>query len=369
MHKKRIIGLVSILLILVTGALVLFSKMPKVKTETVSTETLGIPVEVTPVVSENIQETLNYIGTIKSKNQAGLSFKSPGIIQHIFVKEGDQFKKGAVLAELNIEDLRAKQEIVEQKIAGAQLNIDYLKDQSEKNQTLYDEGAISHQQFLDIKYKYAMAESSYKEALANAEEIDVSLKNGKIYAPYNGSVRELLKQEGEMAQPGQVVFSVSENGDLILEITVIEKDLPVVKVGTKALLYINNEDKTEAAAGTVSAISSVLNPQTRTANIEISIPPGYEHLLPNMSLSVSLIKGEKEKAAAVPVKALLETPEGYMVYVYQEGKALARKVKVGLNNGKMAEIIEGLKVGEKIITSNPAEIKNGDKVFVYKGVE
>ena len=214
-----------------------------------------------------------------------------------------------------------------------------------------------------------MAEAGYQEALAAANEIKVSLNSARIYAPYAGSVREVLKQEGEMVQPGQVVFSVSENDDLIVEIAVIEKDLPAVEIGAKAVLYMNKGDKTDLVEGTVSEISSTLNPQTRTADVEILIPSGYEYLLPNMSVSVSLIKGEKVNAIVVPVKALIENTDGTMLYVYREGKALMREVKVGLNNGIMAEIIEGINVGDQVITSTPTNIKNGDKVFVYKGVE
>lgn len=369
MRKKRIIVLISIVAILLVVAIVLFNKVQTERNDAINKDTLGIPIEVVLVKSENIQEAFNYTGTVKSKNQADLSFKLSGTMQKTFVAEGDNFEKGQVLAELNMEDLKARHRIVQQKASSARVNLDYSRDQANKNEILYNEGAISYQQFLDANYKYQIAESGYQEALAAVTEIEVSLKSAQICAPYNGIVREVLKQEGEIVQPGQLVFSVSENDDLIVEIAVIEKDLVAVEVGAKAVLYMNKGDKTELAEGTVSEISSTLNPETRTADIEILIPPGYEYLLPNMSVSVSLIKGEKENVLVVPVKALIENSEGTILYVYREGKALVREVKVGLNNGIMAEIVYGIKVGDQVITSTPTNIKNGDKVFVYKGVE
>lgn len=369
MQKKRMIGLVSIFSIFLIIVIALFSKGEIKNAEEASAETLGIPVEVVLAKTENIQEAFNYIGTVKSKSQASLSFKLSGIIQEIFVDEGDSFEEGQVLAELNMEDLRARYETIRQKIGGAQINIDYLKDQADKNKLLYDEGAVSYQQYLDISYKYQMAGAAYREALATAKEMEVSIKSGQVYAPYSGSVRELLNQKGEMVQPGQAVFSVSEQNDLIVEIAVIEKDLPAVAVGAKAILHIAKGDITEMVEGTVSSISSVLNPQTRTANVEIPIPPGFEYLLPNMSVSISLVKGEKADAVVVPATALLKNADGNILYVYHEGKALAREVKVGLNNGIMVEIIEGAVVGDQVIISTLTKIKDGDTVFVYKGVE
>lgn len=369
MRKKRIIGFVGLILVLLIIVIVLPNRGQTEKGQTAGADTLGIPIEVLCVESENIQQAMNYMGTVKSKNQAALAFKMSGIMREILVAAGDDFVEGQILAELSMEDLAARYGVIQQKVASAKINADYLKNQSDKNKMLYDEGAISHQQFLDINYRYEMAVVGYHEALALAREIEVSMNSGRIYAPYDGTVRELLKQEGEMIQPGQTVFSVSGKDDLIVEIAVIEKDLSAVAVGTRAVLHINRENISELVEGTVATISSILNPQTRTANIEIVIPPGYEYLLPNTSVSVSLVTDEKENIIVVPVEALVERLGETTVYVYNEGLALEREVEVGLNNGMKAEIIEGIHVGDHVITSTPMNLKNGDKVFVYKGVE
>ena len=369
MRKRTMIAFIGILSVLLVMFIAFSSNKPVDGIEPENENSLGIPVEVFQVKNENIQEALNYMGTVKSKNQAELAFKMAGVLVQILVAEGDHFTNGQVLAELNIEDLTARYNVTQQKVASARLNVDYLKDQSDKNKMLYDEGAVSYQQFLDSQYKYELAEVGYQEALAVARELEVSMNSGRIYAPYDGKVRQLLKQEGEMIQPGQSVFSVSEKDDLIVEIAVIEKDLSAVAIGDKAVLHINREDTTELVEAAVTAISPVLNPQTRTANVEIIIPSGYEYMLPNMSVSVTLVKGEKTNAIVVPTEALIEHSGVTAVYVCQDGVALAREVKVGLDNGISIEITEGLDAGEYVILSVPMNLKDGDKVFVYKGVE
>ncbi|HPF19544.1 MAG TPA: efflux RND transporter periplasmic adaptor subunit [Bacillota bacterium] len=369
MHKKTMIKFVGAMAVLLVLFFLFTGREQATGVEQENVDSLGIPVEVHLVKSGDIRESLNYMGTVKSKNQAELSFQSPGIIRTIYVAEGDPFLEGQILAELNTEDLAARYEVAQQKIAGAKLNVDYLKDQTEKLRMLYNEGAVSHQQLLDAEYKYQSAVVAYQETLAVANEIGVSINSARIRAPYTGSVRTLYGQEGEMVQPGQAVCSVSETDDLIVETAVIEKDLPAVAVGSRVMLQIPGAGETEAVEGTVSAIAPFLHPQTRTANVEIMIPSGYEYLLPNMSVSVALIKGEKTDVIVVPAEALTDRPEGTVVYVYHEGQALDRDVKVGLNNGVTAEITEGIEVGERVILTAPMNLENGDKVFVYKGVE
>lgn len=369
MRKKNMIKFSGAMTVLLILFFIISGRQQATGVESERVDSLGIPVEVRLVKNGDIRESLNYMGTVISKNQADLSFRSPGIIQTIYVAEGDPLLEGQLIAELNTEDFVARQAIARQKVAGAKLNADYLKDQADKYRMLYDEGAVSHQQLLNAEYQYQSAAVAYQETLAVINEIEVSINNARIYAPYDGSVRTLHGQEGEMVQPGQIVCSVSEADDLIVETAVIEKDLPAVAVGSRVLLQIPGEQGTESVEGTVSAIAPFLHPQTRTANVEIVIPPGYEYLLPNMSVSVAVIKGEKTDAVIVPAEALNDHSEGTVVYVYQEGTAQAREVKVGLNNGIFAEIIEGVKIGEQVILSAPINLESGDKVFAYKGVE
>jgi RND family efflux transporter MFP subunit len=369
MRKKTVIKFVGAMTVLLMLFFLVTGREQATGVEQESVDSLGIPVEVHLVKSGDIRESLNSMGTVKSKNQAELSFQSPGIIRTIFVVEGDALLEGQLIAELNTEDLVARREVAQQKVAGAKLNADYLKDQADKFRMLYNEGAVSHQQLLDAEYKYQSAVVAYQETLAVINEIEISIGRARIYAPYSGSVRTLYGQAGEMVQPGQAVCSVSETDDLIVETAVIEKDLPAVAVGSRVMLQIPGAGETESVEGTVSAIAPFLHPQTRTANVEIMIPSGYEYLLPNMSVSVALIKGEKTDVIVVPAQALTERSEGTVVYVYQEGAAQVREIKVGLNNGLLAEIIEGVKIGEQVILAVPMNLENGDKVFAYKGVE
>jgi len=328
-------------------------------------ETLGIPVEVGKVTTGSIKDANNYVGTLKNKNQIHLASKQSGFISRLKVEEGGAFKKGDILLELDAEELLIKKELALQKMKNAELNLEHIKDLLDKNRILYEAGAITKQQIEDLTLKYEMAQNNIKEAAINIKEIDLMLYRSSIYAPYDGVVREVLKKEGEFIQPGQPILQVSEKDDLIIEIAVIEKDLKEIEVGSNALIYFENF---KVIKSQVSEIANILNPQTKTANIEIPVP-SQSALLPNMTVKVSIIKEEKENVILIPSNSVLSQGQKQYVYCYENGTAQQKKVEIGISDGSMVEIIGGLKLSDKLIVSNLQELTNNSKVFVYKGVE
>lgn len=352
-------------LIVSLGITLLFFLNNLNSTELPPQETLGIPVQLDQVVEGNIRAENNYVGTVKSKNQMFLTFKQAGFITKVYVQEGDSFQKGDPLAQLDADEILLKKELAQQKKENAKLNSEHLQDLLEKNIILYEAGAVTKQEINDLTLKYDLALNTLKEAELSIKELELMLDRTNIYAPYDGVVRNVLKKEGEFTQIGQPVLEVSAKDDLILEVAVIEKDLQEIAIGDKAMVHIGDDYILESE---ITAIANTLNPQTKTANIEIPLE-ATTNLLPNMSLKASIIKEEKEKALLIPARAVIEKNKKYYIYSYENGIAKEKEIKLGINDGNMVEVIEGLELGEQIIISNLQELNNNSKVFVYKGVE
>jgi len=327
---------------------------------------LGIPIKTEKVVRGSIREEMNYLGNVKSKNQLFLSFKQPGFVNKLHVKEGDNFMKGDLLSELDSAEILIKKEIIQQKRFTASLNLEHLKDLLEKNRILYEAGAVTKQQIDDLTLQYHMAENSLREADIQIREIDLQLARSNIYAPYKGEVRELLKKEGEFIQPGQPVLNISEANDLVVELAVIEKDLPHINIGDEVLIRLNDGQIIESQ---VQEIANTLNPQTKTGNIEIPINDPNNNLLPNMSVKVTIVKNKKENSLLISDKAIVNKNSKYFVYSLENGFAVEKEVELGLRDGKRVEVVNGLSLDDEVITTNLQEINNNSRVFVYKGVE
>jgi len=351
--------------VVILGAIILLSFNNLSRAEVPKKEPLGIPVEVGDVISGSIKDEKNYIGTIKSKNEILLAFKQPGFITKLFVKEGSNFKKGDLLTQLDGDELLIKKELGLQKMKNAELNAEHTKDLLDKNTILYEAGAVTKQNIDDLTLKYEVAKNAIKEAAISVKEIDLMLNKSSIYAPYDGVVREILKKEGEYTQPGQPILQVSEKDDLIAEIAVIEKDLQDITIGSKALIYLSNN---KVVNSQVSEIANYLNPQTKTANIQIPVI-SESNLLPNMSVKVSIINKEKEDAILIPANGVVDKGEKQYVYCYENDIAQQKEVKLGISAGNMVEVLSGIELRDKIIISNLQELTNNSRVFIYKGVD
>lgn len=333
--------------------------------EALEKETLGIPVKVEEVSTGTIRDENLYVGTLKNKNEMQLTFKQPGFITDLYVEEGDRFKNGEILARLDTDELSVKNELAQQKTQSSKLNSDHLADLVEKNKMLYEAGAISEQELKNITLEYNMALNKMKEAQISIKEIDLMIRQSSIYAPYDGVVRKVQKKEEELTQPGQPVLQVSEEGDMIAEIAVIVKDLRDIKIGSKALLYLPDNEVIESE---VAHIANNLNPQSKTAAIEIPVNSA-SYMLPNMSVKVAIIFEEKDNAILIPAKAIVNEQEKQYVYCYNDGFAQRKEVKIGIINSDKAEVLSGIEADAIIIVSNFEELTDGSKIFVFKGVE
>ncbi|KJS79978.1 MAG: hypothetical protein JM58_19410 [Peptococcaceae bacterium BICA1-8] len=351
--------------VVILGAIVLLSFNNLSRADVPKKEELGIPVEVGEIILGSIKDERNYIGTLKSKNEVLLAFKQPGFITKLFIKEGSNFKKGDILTQLDADELLIKKELAQQKMKSAELNAEHLKDLLDKNTILYEAGAVPKQSIEDLTLKYIIAKNTIEEAAISIKEIDLMLNKSSIYAPYDGVVREILKKVGEYTQPGQPILQVSQKDDLIAEIAVLERDLQEITIGSKALIYLSNN---EVVNSRVTEIANYLNPQTKTANIQIPVISDSK-LLPNMSVKISIINKEKENAFLIPANAVVDKGEKQYVYCYENGIAQQKEVKLGINAGNLIEVLSGIELTDKIIISNLQELTNNSRVFIYKGVD
>jgi len=354
-------GYFAIGIIVILGAIVLLSFNNLSRAEVPQKETLGIPVEVEEAVLGSIRDESNYIGSLKSKNEILLAFKQAGFLTELYVSEGSTFKKGDLLARLDTGEFLIKKELAQQKKRNAELNAEYLKDLLDKNQVLFAAGAVTKQNIEDLTLKYEMAVNAVNEAVINIKEIDLMLHRTGIYAPYAGVVREVLKKEGEFTQPGQPILQVSEKDDLVAEIAIIEKDLQDITRGSTALIYLGNN---QVVKSEVSEIANTLNPQTKTANVEIPVI-SESKLLPNMSVKVSIIKEEKDNVVLIPAGAVIDRGEKHYVYLYEDGIALQKEVKLGIKSGNTVEVLSGMEVNDKVIVSNLQELTDNSRVFIW----
>jgi len=194
------------------------------------------------------------------------------------------------------------------------------------------------------------------------KELDYEKQQSSIRAPVSGVLSDVKVQAGMHIKAGQELFRIHSAQDLYAEVKVLESDLPLLRIGQSAEVQpLAMPDKTYAA--TLSEINPGVDANGMIqVRLKIQRPAG---LLPGMNVEAS-VKVPQKKAIVVPKAAVVLRGGRPVVFTYEDGLAKWNYVTMGLDNGKEVEIVEGIKAGKEVITSNNLQISHDARVEKLK---
>jgi RND family efflux transporter MFP subunit len=375
--------------------------------EIVSTSALSI--DTLTIRSQSVANTLELSGSIRPVEQATLSTRVMGRITQLSLETGDRFRKGDILTRIDVMDITAQTGQAQLGVAQAQAEV--FRSQASLNQLesqkleaqsalrlaqvtqsrmsrLQAEGAVS-QSVLDdantaleqARARVAQSEAGIRQsqaaiaqtqaAVSRAElsviSSDVSESYGTIFAPFDGVVVQKLAYEGEMAAPGTPLLKVENPNKLELEISVPEENLRFVRVGQSVKVQFDAVNQSLSA--TIQQIVPASNAQSRSFLVKIPLTNSGK-LISGMFGRIALPIGATKETLLIPTTALIQRGQLQGVYVMEnvEDKAISktiammRWVKTGKTQDGQVEIVSGLKAGDRIVTSNIAQLSDGQAV-------
>jgi membrane fusion protein (multidrug efflux system) len=203
-------------------------------------------------------------------------------------------------------------------------------------------------------------------ALAQAE---TNLAYSYIRAPFAGYIAERNLDTGAYVTSATASTSINSRGMLSLHdidtvrilIEVVEKDIPLVKIGQKAELRAEAYPD-RVFEGTVTRIVQALNRATRTMTVEIDLPNKDRRLKGGMFARVEMMVGTHPQAVQIPIDAVSRLENEQYVFVVRDGKAQRVNVEIGARDDNRVEITRGLTGGEQIIVSGKDLVHDGTPV-------
>jgi HlyD family secretion protein len=362
--------------------------------------TSALSVDTLTIRSQSVANTLELSGSIRPVEQATLSTRVMGRITQLSLETGDRFRKGDILTRIDVMDITAQTGQAQLGVAQAQAEV--FRSQASLNQLesqkleaqsalrlaqvtqsrmsrLQAEGAVS-QSVLDdantaleqARARVAQSEAGIRQSQAAIDQTqaavsraelsvissDVSESYGTIFAPFDGVVVQKMAYEGEMAAPGTPLLKVENPNKLELEISVPEENLRFVRVGQSVKVQFD-------------AVNQSLNATIQSRSFLVKIPLNNSgKLISGMFGRVALPIGATKETLLIPTTALIQRGQLQGVYVVEnvEDKAISktiammRWVKTGKTQDGQVEIVSGLKAGDRIVTSNIAQLSDGQAV-------
>lgn len=345
-HFKRAGILLILLLILITAC--------KSETDEGIYVEKPVPVTIQPIVKKDHKIVVQATGFISTDNNTLLSFKNGGIIDKIYVKEGEYVKNGQVLAKLNMTGINAQ-------AAQAKLGLEKANRDFDRAEKLYHDSVATREQFENAKTALDVVEQDWKT-------IQFNLRYSEIRATMDGYILLKLASEGQMVGPGTPIFRLDGSGKegWLVEVGVSDRQWAEVQIGDSAVVFTDvTEDGIPAK---IIRRSEGLNPQSGTFTIYLQLETKEKLPIASGMFAKVKIFGKSTDSWSIPYESILngDHGEGYVFITKDKKTAKKVKVKIGSIQKNMILISSGLEDYKYLIIAGSPYLKDGSEIKVIK---
>jgi HlyD family secretion protein len=342
-------------------------------------------VELASVKRADMAQQITVVGNLVGAQTVAAVPKISGRLEAVSVRLGDRVSRGQRLAKIEDREIleQVKQAEASYAVSAATIrqreaDLGLARTNLERSRNLHQRDLISKQTFDDAEARYQaaqaqldLAQAQHAQAEARLDELKINLSNTTISSPVNGFVGSRTLDAGAWVTPNTAFISVVDIGVVRLVANVVERDLRRITQGLKADVEVDAYPG-EKFGGRVAHVAPVLDPATRTAQIEIEIENSNYRLKPGMYAKVNFTVDKREKTLVVPAKAVVDVGGSRGVFLPNKGEqgdvANFRKIEVGLSDSEHIEVASGLSEGDKIVTTGAAALREGDRI-VLAGAE
>lgn len=325
-----------------------------------------------------VSQSVTLVGSLRALETVQVSPRLGGRLEAIYVQVGDRVSQGQVIARLDDDELReqvqqseASLEVSQAVVRQRELELQNLGAILERTTGLRDSGLISDEQLEQAQTRYDVAQAQlnvaraqYQQADAGLRQLSIRLDQTQITSPIEGLVGRRFVDAGVQLSTANPIVTIVNIDTVKLVANVAERDLVKLQQGAVGAVEVDALPG-RVYDGEVVNVSPLLDPLTRTAEVEIMIPNEDGQLRAEMFARVNLELASKTNVLRIPRQALVVRGDTQGVYrIDDEDRAQFQAIQVGLSEANWVEVTEGLSPGDTVITLGSNLLKDGDVVRV-----
>ena len=305
------------------------------------------PVLVEPVRQETFADRLEAIGTLQANESIVVTAKLQGIVKSIGFQDGQNVEAGTTLVQFDQDELSARLQV---ELA----NLDEQRKKFERISGLARANATSEARFDE-------QQSAVRKAEANVAAARARLSDYTIKAPFAGRLGTRRISVGALVSPGTKITTLDDLSVVKLDFSVPETFLATLREGLD-IEALTSAYASEVFRGRVTSIDTRVDPMTRTIAIRAEIANSDRRLRPGMLMVVDLIKDTRE-SLMIAEEALVPFENQQFVFVVGSDNTVSRiPVTIGQRQPGIVEILEGLSLGDLVVTEGNTALTGGSKV-------
>ena len=313
-------------------------------------------VQVASVKPSQFDHYIQVQGSVKSDQLINIYPEFSGIIKNIYVKSGDQVKKGDPLVKIDDGGLK-------EQLSQLEIKFELTKTTFERQKRLWEQKIGSEIQFLETKSMF----EAQKQAI---NQLKKQIQKTLIQAPFKGTIDNVIVKLGEVVYPGRSNLMMLLNMDnLYVESNVPEKYISSIKVGNKAILEFPLIGKSVSTI--IRQSGNYIHPINRTFKIEMDIESGDFGVKPNLNSKVRINDYSNKKALMINqnIISVDSNNEEFVYKLYSKNnKDYVSKttIETGKSDGKNIEVISGLNQGDFIVSEGIRKLVDNSRVKIIK---
>ena len=332
-------------------------------------------------------------GQVITVSRAQVGSEVTGVVLERRVKEGDRVKPGDLLVVLKSDELAAQVRQAEvalnelatnrrpqasAELASAKAQLEQASREAtrrrnaeagilsaEEIEQAVEVERVARNNYETVRLKVAALAPGQVEEASLREQLSVAqaqLAKTKIRATVAGTVLTRDVEPGDLVQPGRTLFTIAMDGNTEIRVPLDERNLSRLALSQKATAIADAyPDKPFPAR--INFIAPSIDPQRGTVEVRLSVDPVPDFLRQDMTVSVNVETGRRDRTLAIPNDALGKVQgDQATVLLVRDSKIQRQKVKLGLRGLAMSEVISGLKVGDQVLSDATSTLKDGTRV-------
>lgn len=308
-----------------------------------------VKVDVVKVTPGPIQDVLVLPGETEAWQDVMVAADKDGRVEWIGPREGEEVKKGQLLARIDVSALKTI-------ISRAEASAGLTKDLYDRRKTLFDRGIVHKEALERAKTDKALAESDLLKA-------KVEYDRGFPHSPISGMVNYLHVDEGEFIKRGQPMVELVNVDKIKIHVNAPELDVRYLNKGQAVMVTVDAFPGLRLK-GKVDFVSFKADPATKTFRVRVLIDNPKHEIRPGMIARVAFLRRMIPDALSAPLFALQDKGGERLLFVEEEGIARARTVSIGVIAGDRVQITDGLNPGDHLIVTGQRDVEEGIKVQV-----
>jgi len=338
-----------------------------------------VPVKVFTAKVDTISQFLRLTGSVEAENDAIIYAKVSEKIDKINYKVGDRVCKDAIIAVQHNDVLKQGVEMAKAALKTAESQNKFAQQDFARIKKLFDQKAVSPQQFDQSKTQMETAEATLEQAQSQLAQAQENYQNSLIKAPFAGILAFINYEVDQMVSAGQPIAQVVNSNSMNAKLTISGIDVNKVRLNQPAQIQFPSIPN-KVYKGKVVRINKALNPLTNSLEIQVEILNPDEIVKSGIFGKFNLELITKENAIVIPEVAVQQQTEvqinretgvqqsikKYFTFKIEDEHAVLTEVKVGIRSEGRLEIIDGLQQGDEVVVVGQNIVKDGNLVKIIE---